>query len=74
MMIASASWLPTPPDDTTAWVYYSLVIAAVVVIGIAKSGFGGGSGELFTARSPGVVPMCTWSPISTGVPVAACRG
>lgn len=46
MMIASASWLPTPPDDTTAWVYYSLVIAAVVVMGIAKSGFGGGIGIL----------------------------
>lgn len=41
-----ATWLPTPPADTSAWVYYGLVIAAVVVMGIAKSGFGGGVGIL----------------------------
>ncbi|MFK7788799.1 MAG: sulfite exporter TauE/SafE family protein [Phycisphaeraceae bacterium] len=46
MLIANASWLPIPPADTSAWVYYSLVIAAVVVMGIAKSGFGGGVGIL----------------------------
>lgn len=45
-LIAGTSWLPTPPDDTVAWVYYSLVIAAVIVMGIAKSGFGGGIGIL----------------------------
>ncbi|MEM9346080.1 MAG: sulfite exporter TauE/SafE family protein [Planctomycetota bacterium] len=46
MLLASTSWLPTPPDETSAWVYYSLVIAAVIVMGIAKSGFGGGVGIL----------------------------
>lgn len=46
ILIASASWLPTPPADTTSWVYYTLVIAAVIVMGIAKSGFGGGVGIL----------------------------
>ena len=46
MLITATSWLPTPPDDTTAWVYYTLVIAAVIVMGIAKSGFGGGVGIL----------------------------
>lgn len=46
MLIASTSWFPTPPDGTSAWMYYSLVIAAVVVMGIAKSGFGGGIGIL----------------------------
>lgn len=46
MLIANISWLPTPPDDTSAWVYYGLVIAAVIVMGIAKSGFGGGVGIL----------------------------
>ena len=46
MLFASTSWLPTPPADTSAWVYYSLVIAAVIVMGIAKSGFGGGIGIL----------------------------
>ena len=45
-LICNASWLPTPPADTAVWVYYSLVIAAVVVMGIAKSGFGGGVGIL----------------------------
>lgn len=46
MLLSNASWLPTPPADTLAWVYYSLVIAAVIVMGIAKSGFGGGVGIL----------------------------
>ena len=46
MLIANASWLPTPPADASAWVYYTLVIAAVIVMGIAKSGFGGGVGIL----------------------------
>lgn len=46
MLIVSTSWLPIPPDGTTAWVYYTLVIAAVIVMGIAKSGFGGGVGIL----------------------------
>lgn len=46
MLICNASWLPTPPADTSAWVYYGLVIAAVIVMGIAKSGFGGGIGIL----------------------------
>lgn len=46
MLLASTNWLPTPPADTDAWVYYSLVIAAVIVMGIAKSGFGGGIGIL----------------------------
>ncbi|MGB0766475.1 MAG: sulfite exporter TauE/SafE family protein [Phycisphaeraceae bacterium] len=32
--------------DSSTWVYYSLVIAAVIVMGIAKSGFGGGVGIL----------------------------
>ncbi|MEM6258601.1 MAG: sulfite exporter TauE/SafE family protein [Planctomycetota bacterium] len=46
MLLYQASWLPTPPADTSAWVYFSLVIAAVIVMGIAKSGFGGGVGIL----------------------------
>lgn len=46
MLAVNASLLPTPPDDTSAWVYYGLVIAAVIVMGIAKSGFGGGVGIL----------------------------
>lgn len=46
ILIANTSWLPTPPDGTTSWVYYTLVIAAVIVMGIAKSGFGGGVGIL----------------------------
>jgi len=46
MLIASASWLPTPPADTSALVYYALVISAVIIMGIAKSGFGGGVGIL----------------------------
>lgn len=46
MLIVSTSWMPAPPDDTATWVYYTLVIAAVVVMGIAKSGFGGGVGIL----------------------------
>lgn len=46
MLIADTSWLPTPPTETSAWVYYSLVISAVIVMGIAKSGFGGGIGIL----------------------------
>jgi hypothetical protein len=45
-LICNASWLPGPPADTSAWVYYTLVIAAVIVMGIAKSGFGGGVGIL----------------------------
>ncbi|MBX2852503.1 MAG: sulfite exporter TauE/SafE family protein [Phycisphaeraceae bacterium] len=45
-MICNLSWLPTPPADTSVWLYYSLVIAAVIVMGIAKSGFGGGVGIL----------------------------
>lgn len=46
ILICISSWLPAPPDDTAAWVYYGLVIAAVIVMGIAKSGFGGGVGIL----------------------------
>ncbi len=46
MLLSNATWLPIPPTDTSAWVYYSLVIAAVIVMGIAKSGFGGGVGIL----------------------------
>lgn len=46
MIFVANSWLPTPPDNVEAWVYYSLVIAAVIVMGIAKSGFGGGVGIL----------------------------
>ena len=46
ILIASASWLPFPPDHTSVWIHYSLVIAAVIVMGIAKSGFGGGIGIL----------------------------
>lgn len=46
MLIASTSWFPTPPTDGSAWVYYGLVVSAVIVMGIAKSGFGGGVGIL----------------------------
>lgn len=46
MLIAGTSWLPASPADTPSWVFYSLIIAAVIVMGIAKSGFGGGVGIL----------------------------
>jgi len=40
------NWLPIPPDNVPAWWFYTAVIAAVIVMGIAKSGFGGGVGIL----------------------------
>ena len=46
MLLICTTWLPTPPAETSAGVYYALVIAAVIVMGIAKSGFGGGVGIL----------------------------
>ncbi len=46
MILCEVAWLPTPPDGTAAWAYYALVIAGVIVMGIAKSGFGGGIGIL----------------------------
>ncbi len=45
-MIYLAIWLPIPPDNVPAWWFYTAVIAAVIVMGIAKSGFGGGVGIL----------------------------
>lgn len=38
--------LPTIPPDTATWVYLLCVGGAVLVIGIAKAGFGGGVGIL----------------------------
>jgi len=46
VLICNASWLPDPPADTSAWWFYGFMIAAVIVMGIAKSGFGGGIGIL----------------------------
>lgn len=46
MPILLANWFPTPPDDIAAWWYYTAVIGAVIIMGIAKSGFGGGVGIL----------------------------
>ena len=46
MHLILANWLPVPPDGVTAWWYYVAVIGAVIIMGIAKSGFGGGVGIL----------------------------
>lgn len=46
MLICDLNLLPTPPTETSAWWYYTAMIAAVIVMGIAKSGFGGGVGIL----------------------------
>ena len=37
---------PTIPADTPVWLYVACVAGAVIVIGIAKAGFGGGIGVL----------------------------
>ncbi|MEM9021237.1 MAG: sulfite exporter TauE/SafE family protein [Planctomycetota bacterium] len=44
MNLAAIDWLPTPPPGTPGWLYIGALSLAVVVIGIAKSGFGGGVG------------------------------
>lgn len=44
--MAQAGWLPSPPQGTPGWLYVTLLVSAVVVMGIAKSGFGGGVGIL----------------------------
>lgn len=44
MNLAALSWLPSPPDGTPGWLYVGAMLAAVIVMGIAKSGFGGGVG------------------------------
>ena len=46
MLTLSATWFPTPPVETETWWYYTAMISAVIVMGIAKSGFGGGVGIL----------------------------
>lgn len=46
MFLCNTFWLPVPPEGSSAWLYYTLVIGAVIVMGIAKSGFGGGIGIL----------------------------
>lgn len=40
------SFGPTPPNAVSPWVYFSCMIGAMVIIGIAKAGFGGGLGIL----------------------------
>lgn len=39
-------WFPAPPDGSTAAWYFGAMVLAVIVIGIAKAGFGGGIGIL----------------------------
>lgn len=40
--LADISWFPMIPADTPLWLWLLCVISAVLIIGIAKSGFGGG--------------------------------
>lgn len=40
--LAAITWFPTIPAGTPWWLWLLCVIAAVLIIGIAKSGFGGG--------------------------------
>jgi len=44
--LCSTTFLPAPPAETAVWWYYTAMILAVIVMGIAKSGFGGGVGIL----------------------------
>lgn len=47
---------PDIPPDVPEWVYYACVGAAVIVIGIAKAGFGGGIGILAVPLMGSVMP------------------
>jgi len=40
------AWLPAIPEGTPLWLYAACMAGAVMIIGIAKSGFGGGVGIL----------------------------
>lgn len=42
------SYLPVIPADTPVWLWVLCAVSAVVIIGIAKSGFGGGIGVVAT--------------------------
>lgn len=42
LLLASISWYPVIPEGTPLWLWLLCVVSAVLVIGIAKSGFGGG--------------------------------
>ncbi len=46
MNLLNASIFPVPPEGVALWLYLTCVIAGVLVIGIAKSGFGGALGIL----------------------------
>lgn len=48
--------LPTIPPDTALWWYVTAMSLAVIVIGIAKSGFGGGIGILAVPLVANAVP------------------
>lgn len=42
ILLAEIQWVPTIPEQTPLWLWLLCVVSAVLIIGIAKSGFGGG--------------------------------
>ena len=42
LLLAEVSWFPTIPPNTPIWLWLVCVVSAVIIVGIAKSGFGGG--------------------------------
>lgn len=56
LLAQSAFWLPNPPDGVATWWYVTALALAAIILGMAKSGFGGGIGILAVPLTANVLP------------------